>query len=155
MAHQTTTAETSRGDLGRLLSVHPIAPAYVQRAAFVAVLSFVFFLAMIVGFYVRQNIGYFVLATAFLIVYLATMFGMFSLRRSVVKVYEHGIEYRKFSAKWSDLALHEAPAGRSGAVRLDLEDAARRRRVRLPETVVGADALASAVRSRVRRVRLS
>src|SRR5437773_12397915 len=44
-------------------------PAQVQRAVFIAVLSFLFFLAMMIVFYIRQSMLYFLLATAFLIVY--------------------------------------------------------------------------------------
>jgi len=56
--------------------------ARVQRAVFIAVLSFLFFLAMMSAFYVRQSILYFLLATAFLIVYIITMISFVRLRRS-------------------------------------------------------------------------
>jgi hypothetical protein len=56
--------------------------AQVQRAVFIAVLSFLFFLAMMVAFFVRQSILYFLLATAFLIVYIFTMVSFVRLRRS-------------------------------------------------------------------------
>ena len=89
--------------LGRLIAVHPVAPAYVQRAVFIAVLSFVFFLAMMIAFYIRQSLGYFLLATAFLFVYLITMFSWFNQRKAAVKVFEGGIEYRSYSLEWSDI----------------------------------------------------
>ena len=38
-------------ELGRHISTHVIAPAYVQRAVFMAVLSFMFFLAMMFAFF--------------------------------------------------------------------------------------------------------
>ena len=57
-------------------------PAQVQRAVFIAVLSFLFFLAMMIVFYVRQSMLYFLLATAFLIVYIITMISFVRLRRS-------------------------------------------------------------------------
>lgn len=89
--------------LGKLESTYAVAPAYVQRAVVVAVASFVCFLAMMAGFYLRQNIGYFLLSTAFLIVYILTMFGLLMLKRNVVKVYENGISYRKFTARWEEI----------------------------------------------------
>lgn len=55
--------------------------AHIQRAAFLAVLSFVFFLAMMVAYYVRGSILYFLLATAFLIVYIVTMVSFVRMRK--------------------------------------------------------------------------
>lgn len=59
----------------------PMPPAQAQRAAFVAVLSFLFFLAMMFAFYIRQSMLYFLLATAFLIIYIITMISFVRLRR--------------------------------------------------------------------------
>ncbi len=56
-------------------------PAHAQRAAFIAVLSFLFFLAMMAAFYILQSMLYFLLATAFLIVYFVTMISFVRLRR--------------------------------------------------------------------------
>jgi hypothetical protein len=50
---------TKTQELGKLKSVYGISPAYLQRAAIVAIVSFVFFLLMLVAFSLRQNIGYF------------------------------------------------------------------------------------------------
>jgi len=52
-----------------------------QRAAFIGVLSFLFFLAMVFAFYIRQSMLYFLLATGFLIVYLVTMVSFVRLRK--------------------------------------------------------------------------
>jgi hypothetical protein len=59
----------------------PMSPAQLQRAAFIAVLSFLFFLAMMFAYYIRQSALYFLLATAFLIVYIVTMVSFVRLRR--------------------------------------------------------------------------
>ena len=59
--------------------------AKVQRAVFIAVLSFLFFLVMMIAFYVRQSMLYFLLATAFLIIYIFTMFSFVRLRRTSQK----------------------------------------------------------------------
>jgi hypothetical protein len=56
-------------------------PAVIQRAVFIAVLSFLFFLAMMFAYYIRQSVVYFLLATAFLIVYIVTMISFVRLRR--------------------------------------------------------------------------
>lgn len=90
-------------DFGKLESTHGIAPAFMQRAVIVAALSFLFFMAMMLGFYVRQNIGYFLLASAFLLVYILTMFGWLVLRKYNVKLYENGITYKKFEAFWDEI----------------------------------------------------
>ncbi len=57
-------------------------PAQLQRAVFIAVLSFLFFLAMMFAYYIRQSALYFLLATAFLIIYLITMVSFVRLRKS-------------------------------------------------------------------------
>lgn len=93
----------STNDLGRLVSIFGIHPSYLQRAVFVAVLSFLFFIAMMFAFYMRQQFGYFLLATAFLFVYIVTMLSWVVQRKNLVKVYQDGIEYRKFSCKWSEI----------------------------------------------------
>lgn len=90
-------------NLGKLESVHEISPVFLQRAIIVAVLAFIFFLAMLFAFYIRQNIGYFLLSTAFLIVYILTMFGWIMLRKNVLKIYEGGISYKKFTARWEEI----------------------------------------------------
>jgi len=59
----------------------PISPTQLQKAVFIAVLSFLFFLAMMFAYYIRQSTLYFLLATAFLIVYLVTMYSFVRLRR--------------------------------------------------------------------------
>ena len=131
-------------ELGQLVSVHPVAPAYLQRAAFMAVLSFVFFLAMMVGFYIRQGAGYFLLATAFLLVYLFMMFSLFSQRKSVVKIYQNGIEFKNFFAEWSELGPVETEPGRSRIV-LKRSDG---KSVILPDAVVDAEGMAADIRRR-------
>lgn len=98
---------SDRKDLGRLVAVHTMSPAYLQRAVFIAVLSFLFFMAMMFAFYLRQNIGYFLLATAFLLVYVVTMFSWIRQRRTVVEVYENGLKFRGRTVMWSDIIAIE------------------------------------------------
>jgi hypothetical protein len=59
----------------------PVPPAQIQRAVFVAVLSFMFFLTMMLAFFIRQSMLYFLLATAFLVVYVVTMISFLKLRK--------------------------------------------------------------------------
>jgi hypothetical protein len=90
-------------DLGQRISTHGISPVYLQRGAFIAVLSFAFFLAMMFGFYVRQSLGYFILASAFLLVYLFTLFSWYLQRKNQVAIYENGFRYKTTEALWSDI----------------------------------------------------
>ncbi|HEY2866120.1 MAG TPA: hypothetical protein VGJ02_03445 [Pyrinomonadaceae bacterium] len=95
---------TEQNELGRLVAVYGAAPRDLQRAAIIAVLSFLFFLAMMFAFYIRQSLLYFLLATAFLVVYLVTMFSLFSMKRAAVRMFESGIEYRKYSLSWDEIS---------------------------------------------------
>lgn len=90
-------------NLGKTVSVHGVAPATLQRVAVVAMLSFVFFLAMLVAFYIRQHLGYFLLSTGFLVVYILTMIGWIAMRRHELRIHENGIACRKFEASWSEI----------------------------------------------------
>lgn len=98
---------SDKKNLGRLLAVYTLSPAQLQRAVFIAVLSFLFFMAMMFAFYLRQNIGYFLLATAFLLVYVVTMFSWIRQRRTVVEIYEKGLKFRGRSLLWNDIAAIE------------------------------------------------
>lgn len=102
----------SNKDFGKLVSTHSPSPAFLQRAAIVAVISFIFFLAMLVVFYIREHIGYFILSTAFLVVYVFTLIGWVIQRRSTVSVFENGIKYRNFRATWTE--IESVKADRSG-----------------------------------------
>ncbi|HSI88645.1 MAG TPA: hypothetical protein VK918_06285 [Pyrinomonadaceae bacterium] len=107
-------------DLGKLISIHTASPAYLQRAAVVAILSLVFFIVTIGLFYLRQWIGYFVLASGFLVVNLFTLAGFRRHRRSVLRIYESGFSYRGTDVKWGQVSAVEA--GRSSGLRIKHED---------------------------------
>ncbi len=55
--------------------------AQLQRAVFIAVLSFTFFIATMAAYYVWQSLLYFLLATAFLVVYIVMMVSLYRMRR--------------------------------------------------------------------------
>ena len=93
----------SRNDLGKLVAVYGPAPVFLQRAIFLTVLSFMFFLGMMFVYYVRQGFVYFILASAFLVVYLISLVSFVGQRKNVLKVYEHGISFKKLSATWNEI----------------------------------------------------
>lgn len=103
-----TSKQVSKYDLGRVVAIHGTSPIFLQRASIVALVSFVFFLVMLIAFLMRQQFGYFVIATAFLVVYLFTMIGIWMQKRNSVKIYENGITYKKFRAQWSELTSVKA-----------------------------------------------
>lgn len=94
---------TNRADLGALVSVHGTSPVYLQRAAIVAIVSFLFFLSTLLLFYLDQQLMYFVMSSAFLIIYIFTMIGWFVQKRNVVSIYANGITYRKFVSSWDEI----------------------------------------------------
>lgn len=104
-------------NLGRIVTIHGVQPAYLQRAVFVVVLSFLFFLGTMVVFYLQQGFVYFILSTAFLVIYIVTMTSWVLQRRNVVKIYENGIEYRKYSCLWNEIESISAGEGNTVEVR--------------------------------------
>lgn len=95
---------SSEHNLGKLTGVFPISPAFAQRAVFVAVLSFMFFLSMMFAFYLLKNIIYFILSSAFLILYVIMMFAWLVQKRSAVELYENGLVIKKCRIVWKDIA---------------------------------------------------
>ncbi|MBX7173462.1 MAG: hypothetical protein K1X72_21010 [Pyrinomonadaceae bacterium] len=89
--------------LGKLESVHVISPVYLQRALIIIILSFIFFLAMLIVFSIRQNVGYFLLATAFLLIKLFTLFSFMQARKKVVKLYENGFTFAKKTCLYNEI----------------------------------------------------
>lgn len=104
-------AQTTQ-NLGKLEAVYGTSPAYLQRAAITALFSFVFFLAMLLVFSVRQNIGYFLLATAFLTVQIFTLFGWVTQSRSRLEIFENGFAYRKKTCRWDEIEAINVKTGK-------------------------------------------
>jgi hypothetical protein len=65
---------------------------------------------MLVAFYFRQQIGYFVLSTGFLVVYIFTLIGWVMQKRNVVAVHENGLRYKRFQALWDEIESIKANA---------------------------------------------
>ena len=131
----------SENQLGKLVAVHAIAAEHVQRTVFIGVLSFVFFLAMMVMFYIRENLLYFLLASAFLIVYVVTLLSWIVQRRAVVKVYEKGLNYKKRTALWTEIEQVTA-TGETGQVIVRSQ-----KPILLPKTLSDFDALIRSIRN--------
>jgi ABC-type bacteriocin/lantibiotic exporter with double-glycine peptidase domain len=96
--------------LGPLVSSHGISPVFLQRAAIIAIVSFLFFLATLAYFYIQQQLIYFVLSSAFLVVYIFTMVSWVFQKRNIVSIYENGIARRKFITTWDEIKSVTAEA---------------------------------------------
>ena len=94
---------SNRTDLGPLISIHGISPVFLQRAVIIAILSFLFFIITLLFFYIQQELMYFVMSTAFLVIYILTMIGWVMQKRNLVTIHENGIAYRKFAATWDEI----------------------------------------------------
>jgi hypothetical protein len=98
----------SARDLGKLVSVHGTSAAYLQRAAIVVVMAFVFFLVTLILYNLWGDIVYLLMAAAFLILHPFTLVGWWMQKRNVVRLYENGVEFRKFNATWDEISRVEA-----------------------------------------------
>ncbi len=58
---------------------------------------------MMFAFYLLKNIIYFILSSAFLIVYLIMMFAWLMQKRSAVELYENGIIVKKRRLLWNEV----------------------------------------------------
>lgn len=107
----TRMSRLTKTALGPLVSSHGISPVFLQRAAIIAILSFVFFLITLAFFYLQQQLMYFVLSSAFLVIYIFTMVGWMFQKRNVVSIHENGIARRKFVTTWDEIKSVTAEAG--------------------------------------------
>jgi hypothetical protein len=128
--------------LGRLISRHAISPVLMQRAVFVVVLAFIFFLAMMFAYYVFQSPTYFLLASAFLLIYIVTMIGVFTQRRNVLSIFERGISYRKFNSRWEEIEAVDEAKSRSYRIRKYNGEF-----VMVPHTLDGAEQAAARIKA--------
>ncbi len=89
--------------LGKLESVHGISPVFKQRAFILAVVSFVFFTAMVIAYSVRRSFVFILMGTAFLVVELFTLFGWLGQKNAEFKLFENGFSYKKFVCAWDEI----------------------------------------------------
>jgi len=90
-------------DLGRSIAVYGPAPAFLQRAVFLTVLSFLFFVGTMFIYYIRQGFVYFILASAFLVLYVISLISFVAQRKNTLVIHQHGIEYKKDKILWTDV----------------------------------------------------
>jgi hypothetical protein len=128
-------------NLGRLISVYPISPAHMQRAVLLAVLSFVFFMTMMFAYYLLQKPLFFLLATAFLVIYLFTMYSFLSGRKKTVEVFENGLRMGKTSTLW----IGVANVSDKGVLDIDGD-----KKIEIPQSIYEREALIALIRSNVK-----
>jgi len=131
-------------ELGKLVAVHSTSPAFLQRAAIVAALSFLFFLVALIFYLVWQSFLYFVLATGFLIVQIFTMTGWWMQKRKAVNIYANGLEYRSRTLRWSEIEKVERRADQSLEIVPNSGES-----VVIPSSLQDTDRIESFVRSQI------
>ena len=95
---------------------------------------------MLVVFYFRQQFGYFLLSTGFLIVYIFTLIGWLMQKRNVVSIYENGVKYRKFQAVWKEVDSITANADGLWLTK------GKREKTRIPPTVESYESIVRAAK---------
>ena len=91
-------------DLGKLTGVYGLSPAMLQRSIIVIIVSLFFSLAMLVGWLITQKFVLLILAVAFLVIKLITLFSLLSQRKNVLSVYEQGFVYNKVACRFDEIA---------------------------------------------------
>ncbi len=122
--------------------MHAVSPVHQQRAAVVAGLSFLFFLAMMFLVYIRGHFGYFLLSTAFLVVFIFTAIGWWMQRRNAVEVFERGLAFRKLTATWGEIS--EVSRTPDGALKLTING---KNSTTFPKTLDALERLEAHIRS--------
>ncbi|MGH9946343.1 MAG: hypothetical protein ACRD6X_04015 [Pyrinomonadaceae bacterium] len=135
---------SSEKNPGKLVFAHQIEARYVQRAAIVAILAFLFFLAMLVAFLFRQHFGYLILAAAFFVVNIFTLIGFMMQRRNVVKIFENGLSYGKTRAEWQ--TIESVKYENADGLKVVLTDSTT---IAIPKTISGLSNLAEHIKSRI------
>lgn len=133
--------------LGKLIAVHPTSPAFMQHAAIVAALSFLFFLTTLIAFLLRQNFIYFLLATAFLIVQIFTLIGWWLQRRNAVYIYANGLKYKKLELPWQE--IDHTRRNDDGSLTIRIKDESV---VKFPNSIHALDRVESFIREQVRQI---
>jgi hypothetical protein len=112
----------------------------MQRAVLLAVLSFVFFMTMMFTYYLRHNLLYFLLATAFLIVYLVTMYSFITGKKKSVELFENGLRVGRSSATWPEIVSVD----RAGVIAISSS-----KKLEIAESIYEREALLSRIRTSV------
>lgn len=91
-------------DLGKLISVHGISAAFLQRSTIVIIISLFFSLAVFAAFLISQKFLLLLLALAFLIIKLLSLFSLLARRKNVLILYEQGFIYNKLPCRFDEIA---------------------------------------------------
>jgi hypothetical protein len=133
---------------GNLIKTYRISPASVQKAVVIAILAFIFFLGMMFAFYAFNSLVYFILASAFLVIYIFTMFSVVIQKRSAVNLYENGITYRKLSCGWDEIGSFKSKAAGKGRIYIEIKGPKGKTAV-LPETLENAEEMIRTIRGKL------
>ena len=132
-------------ELGRVVNTYLTAPAFIQRAAIIAIVSFLFFLVMLLAFGARGQMIYLVLAAAFFVVNIFTLIGFVMQRKNEVKVFEKGLAYRGNQVEWGDLVSAELDP--SGQLNLQTRQQSK---IVIPKTIANIGKLDEYIRHQIR-----
>lgn len=132
--------------LGRMVSTHRISGAAVQKVAVVAALSFTFFLGTLVAFYASGRTVFFLLSGGFLAIYVFTMIGWFTLKKTELRLLDGGLTYRKASVSWDVIEALERIPGRG--LRINVVDGPA---ILVAESISDLDEIEAFIRSRKAR----
>jgi hypothetical protein len=91
-------------NLGKLISVHGVSAALLQRSVIVIIISLFFALAMFVGFLITQKFVLLLLAAAFFAINILTLFSLLAQRKKVLSLYEQGFIYNKLPCRFDEIA---------------------------------------------------
>ncbi len=94
----------SNSDLGKLISVHGVSAALLQRSVIVILISLFFALAMFVGFLITRKFVLLLLAVAFFTINILTLFSLIARRKKDFRLYEHGFTFIKMSRRFDEIA---------------------------------------------------
>ena len=98
---------------------------------------------MWIAFYALGHFGYFLLSTAFLIVFAFTMTGWWMQKRSVVEVFDRGVILKKFAARWEEITATERDQyGSLILIKNDSDTAS------IPRTIQSLEALEAHIREK-------
>ncbi len=96
---------------------------------------------MLMVFFLRQQVGYLVLAAAFFVVNIFTLIGFEMQKRNVLKVYEKGLSYRKVTVRWTEIAAVDADSKTGFSITKIGGD-----KIEIPGSIDGVGKVASFVR---------
>ena len=98
--------------------------------------------------YFRGHFGYFLLSTAFLVVFIFTAIGWWMQRRNVVEVFDRGLAFKKLVAAWDQIT--DLERAQDGALKLTT---ANKGTITIPKTLDALDRLEYYIRGRIGALR--